>query len=523
MALAALLLVAVAFPVYAAPRANVIDYGPSSGSSGWILTTAGLSVTRDLGASWATITPTLMPGERPLAADFLPDGSGWVVLGRLAQDGHSELLLALTRDWGATWTAGPLTLFASNDASPTMAQVQLDFSSTTDGLLRVRHVSSSNFERWSAWTTSDGGRNWARVSDAGDGHDDPARFAGAQVGWRLERKGECAEEDATRVCRETVALLATRDGGATWAALPLPAGVGGEREFTVPPAQSAGAAAAVAGSRTVSAWGHGFDKCEVATLEQFRDWRLNSPYSATNLYIGGSKRYCANTALSAEYLRAVASMGWTFIPTWVGPQSPCYAGGKGGISRDPATAQSQGWAEAQAAADTLARLGLTAPDGTGSIAYYDMEYYNTSDASCNAAVQAFVTGWVNGLRGRGNLAGVYGTGSTLRLLPNLNPAPDAIWAAHWIDDSYNPAASVWNVHSLSNDLWVNQQRLRQYTGGHWETWGSSAMNIDSNVLDGIVAVMDPPAPPTATPTPTATLTRVPITPVAWQYLPVLLR
>jgi hypothetical protein len=277
----------------------------------------------------------------------------------------------------------------------------------------------------------------------------------------------------------------------------------------------------------MTAWGQGFDKCEVATLEQFRDWRLNSPYSATNLYIGGSKRYCANTALSADYLRAVASMGWTFIPTWVGPQSPCYAGGKGGISRDPATAQSQGWAEAQAAADTLARLGLTAPDGTGSIAYYDMEYYNTSDASCNAAVQAFVTGWVNGLRGRGHLAGVYGTGSTLRLLPNLNPAPDAIWAAHWIYDSYNPAASVWNVYALSNDLWVNQQRLRQYTGGHWETWGSSAMNIDSNVLDGIVAVMDPPAPPTATPTPTttptATPTRVPITPVAWQYLPVLLR
>jgi hypothetical protein len=520
ISLAALLAVTVASPVYAAPYADVVDYGSDGGSSGWILTTAGLSVTRDLGATWETVTPALAPGEYALAADFLTDGTGWVVLGRPAEDDRSELRLARTSDWGATWSYAPLSLFAPDDSNPTIAFLALDFTSSTDALLRVRHVSSSNFEQWSAWQTADGGDTWQRADDVAAEPVAEARFADPLTGWRLDRAGDCSDSSATRTCRQAVTLNATADGGRTWQRVPLPREVAAGREFTLAQGDG-GAGAASAGSRTMAAIGQGFDKCEVATLEQLWDWRMNSPYRATNLYIGGSKRYCANTALSADYLRSAASMGWTFIPTWVGPQSPCYAGGKGGISRDPATAQSQGWAEAQAAADTLARLGLTAADGTGSIAYYDMEYYNTSDATCNAAVQAFVTGWVNGLRGRGHLAGVYGTGSTLRLLANLPAVPNVIWAAHWIYDAYTPDASVWDVYALSNGLWVNQQRLRQYTGGHWETWGSSAMNIDSNALDGIVAVMDPPAPPTATPT--ATPTRAPITPVAWQYLPVLLR
>jgi glucose/arabinose dehydrogenase len=36
--------------------------------------------------------------------------------------------------------------------------------------------------------------------------------------------------------------------------------------------------------------------------------------------------------------------------------------------------------------------------------------------------------------------------------------------------------------------WANHQRIRQYEGGHNETWGTISLNIDSNVLDGVVAV-----------------------------------
>ena len=44
----------------------------------------------------------------------------------------------------------------------------------------------------------------------------------------------------------------------------------------------------------------------------------------------------------------------------------------------------------------------------------------------------------------------------------------------------------------------NSQRLRQYAGDHNETWGGVTYNIDSNVLDGPVAVV-PGGPPVSTP------------------------
>jgi hypothetical protein len=69
-------------------------------------------------------------------------------------------------------------------------------------------------------------------------------------------------------------------------------------------------------------------------------------------------------------------------------------------------------------------------------------------------------------------------------IPNV---PDAIWPAHWLYSSFNSAATVWDVYRLSNNLWNQQQRIRQYTGGHNESWGGVTLNIDSDVIDGIVA------------------------------------
>jgi len=137
------------------------------------------------------------------------------------------------------------------------------------------------------------------------------------------------------------------------------------------------------------------------------------------------------------------------------------------MSADPATARAQGVAEANAAADVAAGLGLADPDGSGAILYYDMEYYNTTDAACHAAVKAFVSGWTAQLHARGSLAGVYATGSPLKSFTTLSDVPDAIWPAHWIFSSYNAGATVWGVYSLLDDLWNDHQRIRQYTGGTW--------------------------------------------------------
>ncbi len=152
-------------------------------------------------------------------------------------------------------------------------------------------------------------------------------------------------------------------------------------------------------------------------------------------------------------------------------------------------------------------MELAEPDGSGTVIYADIEYFPYSNATCLLATQAFITGWTERIKGAGSQAGVYSTGCILNQYAGNVPPPDAIWAAHWIQPyGFNPNASVWDVACLSNTLWTNHQRLRQYTGGHNETWGGVTLNIDSNVLDGPVALPRGASGPTVTPTATATAT-----------------
>jgi len=236
--------------------------------------------------------------------------------------------------------------------------------------------------------------------------------------------------------------------------------------------------------------GQGFDKCEIPTLTQMQNWITNSPYGAVNLYIGGSCRSCPNLALTASYVSQLSQQGWKFIPTWVGPQSAgCdLCGDK--ISNDPATAYNQGISEANAAIDVAIDLGLALADGSGTIIYYDLENYDTTNTLYRDAAKSFISGWTGQLHARGSEAGVYGSscGSGISDFASISNVPDAIWSAHWlIPYHYRPDATVWDVACLSNGLWVNHQRIRQYAGGHDETWGGITLNIDCNVIDGIVA------------------------------------
>ena len=236
--------------------------------------------------------------------------------------------------------------------------------------------------------------------------------------------------------------------------------------------------------------GQGFDKCEIPTLSQMQNWITNSPYGAVNLYIGGSCRSCPNSALTASYVSQLSQQGWKFIPTWVGPQSACWVGSCGSrISNDPATAYNQGISEANAAIDVAIDLGLALADGSGTIIYYDLENYDTTNTACRNAAKSFISGWTAQLHARGSEAGVYGSscGSEISDFASISNVPDAIWPAHWIYSSYNSGATVWDVACLSNGLWANHQRIRQYAGGHGETWGGVTLNIDCNVIDGIVA------------------------------------
>ena len=340
------------------------------------------------------------------------------------------------------------------------------------------------------------------------------------VGWAKSVESDCStvssldDSSATITCSSTTRYLHTSDGGATWQSVALPS----------PQSDTARVSAFSKTSRTTTMntlsnlgnsqilIGQGFDACEIPTLSQMQTWAVSSPYKAVNLYIGGSSRACDNLALNSMYLKQLSQQGWKFIPTWVGPQAPC-TGYLTKMSSDPATAYNQGVAQADLAVEKLAALGLTYPNKTGSVIYYDIEYYGTN-AACRAAVNSFMNGWVSQLHVRGNLAGVYATHacntglSDFRTITNV---PDVVWIAGWYYDlgdprgTYDPTASVWDWLSscMPNTAWPNHQRIRQYSGDHTETWGNLLLEIDNDVLDGVVAIpYVANTPPYVLPTPT---------------------
>jgi hypothetical protein len=70
--------------------------------------------------------------------------------------------------------------------------------------------------------------------------------------------------------------------------------------------------------------------------------------------------------------------------------------------------------------------------------------------------------------------------------------------AHWVRPSYDPTVTVWGIGCVDDTLWANHQRIRQYTGGHDETWGDVTFNIDANVVEGPIADLATGTTPTPT-------------------------
>jgi photosystem II stability/assembly factor-like uncharacterized protein len=301
-----------------------------------------------------------------------------------------------------------------------------------------------------------------------------------ETGWAKTMQGNCdAIDPETPVnCTLSVHLLRTDDGGESWETLPLP--------------ENTSISLASYVNNTDMYLGQGFDSCSMPTLGLMQDWIVNSPYRVWNLYIGGSSRAGCGT-LTSSYISALAQQGWKFIITWVGPQAACTTFSTR-MSSNTTTAYNEGIAEANLAIDRAFDLGLTNPDKTGALIYYDLESYDTNNTQCRAAAKSFMDGWTKQLQARGNLSGVYGSPcssamSDFATNPNV---PDTVWLAAWISPyQYRSNVSLTNLSCISNTLWGNKQRMRQYTGSHREAWGSSVLgSIDSNVIDSPVAVLD---------------------------------
>ena len=549
----------------AAPAATDISaFQQVTPGAGWILFGGDLYWTNNNGAAWTDITPDA--STKIEAVTFLDAARGRALL-----SDSSGYALAGTEDGGATWQVTSLKFPELAQVDSAVAKAYLGWRTDAHGWLVFKLATGSNFSRgllfvtfdgggtWEArpiplgeaasfineangwvaggatgnefYETRDGGRAWQAISGGvANRNDDPVQVkkeAGmtevsastAESAWAKWESGQCADS----VCAREVKLMATRDGGAIWSDIALPNGQNSLRENI-----SIAKSPAFADSDTQPYAGQGFDKCEIATLAQMQNWWNNSPYSAVNLYIGGISRACGNAALNATFVSQMNAQGWRFIPTWVGLQAAC-TGYAHRMSYDIETARQQGKDEADAASAVAQALGLTNADGSGAVIYFDLEAYNTSDASCRAAANAFVDGWTSQMQLKGNLSGVYGAscGSAPTDWWSLPNVPDALWVANWYDNagevSYTRTATVWNTACLSNTLWANRQRLRQYAGTHTETWGGLSLSIDSNVLDGPLTVPNgsanltaPSAPISPGPAEGATLDRTSDTWLSWK-------
>jgi hypothetical protein len=238
--------------------------------------------------------------------------------------------------------------------------------------------------------------------------------------------------------------------------------------------------------------GQGFDVCKLPTISQMQTWWNQSPYSFFGLYLGGVHFASFCTKADAAWVKSVHSQGWSFVPTWVGPQAPCSVY-KNKISLDPVAAYNQGRQEADTASQAAYNMGLTNYGWGGTVIYYDMESFGGASLECRQAVASFMNGWGERLGELGNLSAGYGARSSyITDWAAIEHLPQNVWIASWYADGYDPYASVNGITWLTG-LWFNHQRLRQYAGEVGNTWGGVSLTVDLNVADGVVAM--PPANP----------------------------
>lgn len=224
----------------------------------------------------------------------------------------------------------------------------------------------------------------------------------------------------------------------------------------------------------------GWDACGVGSTSNAQAFWNNTPYWNMGLYLGGSSYASGCNRWSTAQVNTLLGQGWMFLPLWVGPQAPCTGFGSR-FSSDGPTAFSQGRNEATAAYNKIVSLGWDTPNAP---LIYDLEAFNTGNSSCLNAAKQFISGWVYQLHlAPAQKAGVYGSGcaSGLSSYAGIANVPDFIHGADW---SGNPNTGA--ITCVSSGNWVNNQRHKQYRGGHNETWNGVTLNIDSDCSNGPV-------------------------------------
>jgi hypothetical protein len=239
--------------------------------------------------------------------------------------------------------------------------------------------------------------------------------------------------------------------------------------------------------------GYGFDQCLAPTQKAMDTWLTRSPYLAVGIYISGDSRACRRQPnLTPAWIRAQLAKGWRLLPITLGPQASCQPrfpryDDDFKISPDPGAdgayqrARQMGRNSARETVADARALGIVA----GSTLWYDLEGFDNSRTHCRESALAFLSAWTYQLHRLDYVSGVYSSaGSGILELDRARRQgrgdinlPDRIWLARW-DGKANTSTDY-----IGERGWRPGNRVKQYLGGHDETWGGVRINIDSNRLD----------------------------------------
>lgn len=253
--------------------------------------------------------------------------------------------------------------------------------------------------------------------------------------------------------------------------------------------------------------GLGFDQCLAPEQYKMDAWLASSPFRAVGIYTSGASRGCRSQPnLTPTWVATQLAKGWRLMPITLGPQASCsphfprygndpVINAKTNAQGQYAKAAEQGAAEAGTAVAAAQALGIV----PGSTLWYDLEAYDNTNTACRESALSFLSAWTQQLHALGYVSGVYSSaGSGIKALddarvlrPGAFTLPDHIWIARW-DNQANTSTSY-----IRSDGWLPGRRVKQFQGGHNETWGGVTINIDRNYLDlrSITPTTTPPPAP----------------------------
>jgi probable HAF family extracellular repeat protein len=450
-----------------------------------------LYATHDAGTSWHKALlpkPTGVGPDTGMSYDlpvFVNEHRGFIsvryAVGPLMGPDLSTLALFATDDGGLTWRQDRVLPRLPDIYSSDLVGSSL-IAAHSEQVKATRNTVPTTATKLSLYTLGPGQSVTSNTSEiSSQGAVTQLSFVGSDRGWANLLDG----------------LFSTGDAGKTW--MDITPGGPPPRLTPLPQASSrrvhlqgndAPPFLSITSSSNTALSSHlAFDATNVPTVPQMSAWITSSPFYDVYIYLPHSPNRHNDPILVSKngpgWISSVEGQGWGLVPIWFGLQSTCVITQTGitqFINTTPATASTQGAGQADLAVAQDKLLGITS-----GIIYLDVENYKLG-ATCSAAVQAYVDGFVSEIRAYpGFNAGVYANPAPITGdISKVSPSPAAIWIA-----KADNQVTIWN-QGISDSLWPNSQRMHQFlnntnpNNAPNATWGGVPLSIDYDIDNGPV-------------------------------------